>query len=418
MALAFTLASSLSANATLLAKWSFDESSGSVANDSVGSFPGTLSANGATFVSGGISGGAISLNRAANGFVNMSNVFGLTNSDYTLVAWLKTEDRTPDSIVLAKHAAYSRNGYFIHLNQSTGLAMQSSNKVFFFQGGSGVGQLQRSETPVSSNNVTDGNWHQIVTVYRVGGVKTIYVDGAPAEDTKPSQTPVGNTASFLIGGVSLSGIPTGRLTGFVDEVQVYNHALSDADIDFLFQNPAQTVLDCTEQVALLTSQLTTANASNAVLQAQIIGLNLTNANLRAQISLLQSTNGLLQLQLTSANNTISSLQAQLTTASTTISGLQASLAAAQAANATLQAQLNAATLENGELQRQLHDVAESLRSLEDFLADEFSDPAFFIPGSSTELQVSNLVSAIQALNPGQQRALMNNLSGAKVKSKR
>ncbi|MEO5804590.1 MAG: LamG domain-containing protein [Verrucomicrobiota bacterium] len=265
----------LEADATIVAKWSFDEPSGTIAVDSVGSFNGTLSSSGAGFVAGGISGGALSLNRSGNGFVNMGNVLGLTNGDFSLVAWIKMSagDQTPDSILLGKHAAFSRNGYFLHINQSSGLAMQSTNKVFFYEGGSGVGQIQRTETPLSTTSVNDGSWHQIVAVYRAGGAKMIYVDGAPAEDTKPSQPFIGNTVAFLIGGVNENGVPRGRLTALVDEVQIYNHSLSDADVDFLYQHPAAVALDCSETVAALQAQLSTANNTIAGLQTQLAASN-------------------------------------------------------------------------------------------------------------------------------------------------
>lgn len=265
----------LRASAAIVAKWSFNETSGTTAVDSVGEFNGTLSPSGAVFVPGGISGGAVSLNRSANGFVNMGNVLGLTSGNFSLVAWIRMNagDQTPDCILLGKHAAFTRNGYFLHVNQSSGLAMQSTNKVFFYEGGTGVAQIQRVETPLSTTSVNDGNWHQVVAVYRVGGTKSIYVDGAPAEDTKPSQPFIGNAVAFLIGGVNESGIPRGRITALVDEVQIYNHALSDGDIDFLYQNPAEVVLDCPQTVAALQAQLSVANNTIAGLQSQLAAAN-------------------------------------------------------------------------------------------------------------------------------------------------
>ncbi|MEO7298263.1 MAG: LamG domain-containing protein [Verrucomicrobiota bacterium] len=273
--LAMLLIVELTADAGIVAKWSFNEESGSTAFDSVGSFYGTLSPTGAQFVPGGISGGAVSLNRPANGFVTMGNVLGLTNGDFSLVAWLKMNagDQTPDSIVLGKHAAFTRNGYFLHVNQSTGLAMQSTNKVFFYEGGTGVGQIQRAETPLSTTSVNDGNWHQVVAVYHAGGTKSIYVDGSPAEDTKPSQPFIGNAVAFLIGGVNENGVPRSRITALIDEVQVYNHALSEADIGFLYQNPAQVALDCPQTVAALQTQLSAANNTIAGLENQLAAAN-------------------------------------------------------------------------------------------------------------------------------------------------
>jgi hypothetical protein len=266
---------SLMSQAALIAKWSFDETSGTTVTDSEGTYPGTLSPTGASFVAGGVSGGAINITKALNGYVTMGNVLDLTSGDFSLVAWVKTPpgDTTPDSLLLGKHAAFYRNGYFIHLNQSTGLAMQSTNRAFFYQGGTGFDQIQASETPVSTSVINDGEWHQVVAVYRANNTKAIYIDGAPAESTKPSQSFIGNSVAFLIGGVNEHGVPKSRLNGMVDEVQIYNHALTDADIDYLFQNPASVVLDCEQKTGILEAQLAAAQNQINTLQSQLAAAN-------------------------------------------------------------------------------------------------------------------------------------------------
>src|ERR1041384_7384739 len=63
MVLALT-ASSIATRASLVAHWTFDETSGTIAHDSAGSYNGNLSPAGAAFVSGGISGNATSPNKA------------------------------------------------------------------------------------------------------------------------------------------------------------------------------------------------------------------------------------------------------------------------------------------------------------------------------------------------------------------
>jgi hypothetical protein len=232
--LALTTAS-VTSRAAALAHWTFDELSGSVAHDSIGVFNGDLSTSGAAFVSGGISGNAISLSRAANGFVTMGNVLGLTSGDFSIVAWVKMNagDTTAETVVLGKHAAFTDNGYLMGIN-SVGTGGQV-NKAMFYEGSAIVG------APVSTTSVNDGNWHQIVAVYQAGGNKSIYVDGAPAEDIKSSQGFLPTSAPFLIGGDTPTGIPRGLFTGLIDEVQIYNQVLSDGDVNFLFLNPAQVV---------------------------------------------------------------------------------------------------------------------------------------------------------------------------------
>lgn len=71
--------------ATILSHWTFDETGGTIAADSVGGQNGILQGN-ATFVGGGISGNAISLSQATNNLVNMGNIYGFTNSNFSISA--------------------------------------------------------------------------------------------------------------------------------------------------------------------------------------------------------------------------------------------------------------------------------------------------------------------------------------------
>src|SRR5439155_14637164 len=127
----------------------------------------------------------------------------------------------PDTAILAKHEGGSVNGYFLLVNQGGGGGQ--NNKASFYAGG------LVADSPVSQTSVNDGNWHQVVGVYKSGVNKVIYVDGV-AEGTNSAPEINGNTAPFLVGGVNESGAPTGRFTGLVDDVQVYSHTLSPANI--------------------------------------------------------------------------------------------------------------------------------------------------------------------------------------------
>src|SRR6185295_14753867 len=218
-----------------LAHWKFDEGDGSVAHDSVGPFDGLLSPAGSSFVPGGVAGNAISLSRTNNGFVNMGNVLGLTSGDFSVVAWVKTPagDTTECTPIVAKHDGGWANGYLLEMNAC--VAYAQPGKAFFYD----------SDFPgqevTSTSSINDGNWHQVVGVYESGGGKFIYVDGAPAEASKASQPIVPNTGSFMIGGVTFSGTPLGQFTGLIDDVQIYNYALTSSNVDFLFQHPSQEI---------------------------------------------------------------------------------------------------------------------------------------------------------------------------------
>lgn len=235
LVLGLLLMGASSVSATIIAQYHFDESGGTTAFDSAGSFNGALTATGASFVSGGISGNAISLDQGLGGLVNMGTSFpGFTSGSFSLVCWVKTTTTLMDTIVLAKHEAFTQNGYLIAINQTGGGG--TPNKATFTAGSEFV-----SQSPTSTSSVNDGVWHQIVAVFTAGGTHSIYVDGAPMEASTTSQGIPSNGSAFLIGGVNQSGTPNARYTGLVDEVQVYDQALNDAQIDFLFQNPTQVV---------------------------------------------------------------------------------------------------------------------------------------------------------------------------------
>jgi choice-of-anchor C domain-containing protein len=217
---------------TPLARWRFEETSGAVAHDSAGVFPGNLSPTGASFVEGGIAGRGLYLDRSAGGFVNMGNVLGMETGDFSLVAWLKMNpgDTTESYVPVSKHIGGYANGYGLFANHST--AWGSTGRAWFYDSAS----IWGTEV-VSTTVVNDGSWHQVVGVYEAGGSKHIYVDGAPAEASGSAVPIVSNGGDFLLGGFNQNGMPTAAFTGWLDEVQVYGRALSAAEVDYLFRNP-------------------------------------------------------------------------------------------------------------------------------------------------------------------------------------
>lgn len=222
----------LSARAALLAQWHFDESSGAIAADATGSFPGVRSGTGSSFGASGIVGNAVSLDAAQNGYVSMGNVLPFATGDFSLVAWVNTL-ATQGVAVVTKHESFSENGYLIVINQ-TGGGGQPGKATF-------VASEFVAMAVTSTTSVNDGAWHQIVGVYYDGGDEEIYVDGVPVEATGASEPIVPNSAPFLIGAVNANGTPQGSYTGLVDEVQVYDHALTANQVAFLYEHPAHTV---------------------------------------------------------------------------------------------------------------------------------------------------------------------------------
>jgi hypothetical protein len=210
--------------------WHFDESpGGSVATDSGGTHPGMLAGD-AAFVSGGISGNALSVSRTGNGLVDMGDNFRFGTGDFTVEAWVKTTDSAADSLFVGKHRSTIQAGYFLTINYIDGW---EPNKVTFWING-------YTDYVNSTCNVNDGGWHQVVGVYHAEGTTDIYVDGA-LENVETSTPVAANDAHFLVGGIDYSGVASGAFTGLIDDVQLYDNALAPTDVEYLFQNPGQAV---------------------------------------------------------------------------------------------------------------------------------------------------------------------------------
>jgi Concanavalin A-like lectin/glucanases superfamily len=175
----------------LVAHWTFDEAGGSTqVVDSVGGIIGNLSATGASLVSGGKAGGALSLSKVDTGYVTMGDVLSLGTGPYSFVAWVKTSTKVPGTFVLAKHSSGTPSGYLIGINKDGDYG--ADNMAWFYNYSDGL---------ISTTSVNDDQWHQIVGV-RGNGVLKIYVDGLPVESSQADQgltDPLSGTP-FVVGG--------------------------------------------------------------------------------------------------------------------------------------------------------------------------------------------------------------------------
>lgn len=218
-----------------IAHWALDEQEGEKAFDSKGTYDGTLLGN-AYFKPGqGKSGGAVNLGPGTDaGYVLVGNVLSLTGTDFTIAVWVKTDDSSNLMCPVSKHWPGYLNGYFLLLNNDENWG--EPEKACFYH------TIHPGREPVSMTTVTDGNWHHVVAVHIIGGNTIIYVDGTPAEESKLSGSIGNNNASFLIGALSdFSGNPVGHYSGLLDDLQVYNHALTDTEIQFMYDNPGQDI---------------------------------------------------------------------------------------------------------------------------------------------------------------------------------
>ncbi len=216
-----------------VAKYTFDNVSGStVVNSGTGGtgMNGTL-AGGATIVSGGQSGNAVSL--AGGASVNINNPITDLGSagNWTVSAWVKTT--TPGASILTKGdgSGWSSGNTIFYLGDGTAGGSGGIPSAVRYAGGFFQGST-------SAAAVTNNTWHQVTYVNSAGSY-AIYVDGAAqplsSGNSGFSNADVGSIVRLGVTTNTVASDGTVNYNGLLDNVQFYGQALSGAQISALYQ---------------------------------------------------------------------------------------------------------------------------------------------------------------------------------------
>lgn len=228
----------LSANAGLLALWKLDSSPA----DELQNFPATWEGTAAytTAVQPANSSAAAVLN-GSQWLNGGSNLALERNMAFSASAWIKGNPQ--DSAILGDmdHGT-GRKGWEFHVG-STENGAPGNSLTFSLNNDFPAFAIQ-----VNANvNVLDGQWHHVAFTYdgssRAVGVR-IYVDGALATTTAPLDSLVADiasngTARFNIG--SRSQGAACNFNGGIDEVALFNHALTQVEITTMRQSGAESI---------------------------------------------------------------------------------------------------------------------------------------------------------------------------------
>ena len=193
-----------------VAAFGFEEGSGMTVADSSGKVNhGTLS--GATWSTSGRHGRALAFN-GTNSWVTIADSASLDlTTAMTLEAWLNPTALSSWRTVLLKETA-SNLAYALYANTSSNVPRGYARLVTV----DGLGQL-----PL-------GGWtHLALTFNRAGTGLRLYVNGALVDSQNTSTTMLASTGPLRIGG---NGIWGEYFAGLIDEVRVYNRALTQAEI--------------------------------------------------------------------------------------------------------------------------------------------------------------------------------------------
>ncbi|MDD3928160.1 MAG: LamG domain-containing protein [bacterium] len=204
--------------------WQFDDVNGSsTAQDSSGgNNTGTLvNMNPSTAWVDGKAGGGLYFNRASQQYVNCGNDSELNITDaITVMAWVK-----PTSTIAQVIRSCGRNGskFRINVNPDINLWVRTDNEGWHF---GGVG------TP---HTWTDG-WHHIAWTYdSATNMTKFYFDGNL--DYTSTTISTGPMTSDDLSSLLIGGSENGKyFDGDMDEVKVYNRALSINEISTIYNS--------------------------------------------------------------------------------------------------------------------------------------------------------------------------------------
>jgi hypothetical protein len=226
--------------------YSFDNNTGTLATDYSGnSNNGTLT-NGPAWTTGKY-GMGLSFD-GINDYVQVKNSSTLSlGSNGTLEAWVKVNTLGKWHGIIAKGSANSdpANSYAIEINNSNNFLCILGNGV-------------TSRVLTSSSTVVAGQFYHIACAWN-GTTIQMYVNGTQNASVAQAITPAVNTAPLSIGQFGGNSDPT---SGIIDEVRIYNRALSATEVQTDMNTPlAPTSAPCTTSNSTWTSTLKFADQS-------------------------------------------------------------------------------------------------------------------------------------------------------------
>jgi hypothetical protein len=216
------LAAAPAGDPTLVGWWKLDDGAGSLAADASGNGNnGTIT--GASWVAGHI-GGALSFNGSSN-VVSMGKPAALNLTHVgTIACWVKYDNTTAAGSskwpMILGNGDWDAdvNGYLFALNSEAGNEGQVIFEILNGSGGVFV---------VSTAKYGNSAWHHLCGTWN-GSALTLYVDGVSVGTTPQTADAVSGANPFVIGRNAAAA--DGFFAGSVDDVRVYNRALSATEV--------------------------------------------------------------------------------------------------------------------------------------------------------------------------------------------
>ncbi len=197
----------------------FEETSGITAIDSKGGNDGTISTE--SVRSEGIIGNGINFN--GSGYVDAGNSFSdNVQNEVTMSAWLKPSAMAGNYQGIIMHGGPNEDSFALYLKPDT-------KKVAFKTTGTSSSWIYVDNV----NALWDGNWHHLAVTYN-GAEKIIYLDNEVIYKIAATGSIESGQGYKLVIGAGRDITPSLFYEGAMDEVRVYNYALTSSEISDLY----------------------------------------------------------------------------------------------------------------------------------------------------------------------------------------
>jgi hypothetical protein len=196
--------------------WPADEGSGTVAHDTVGHHDATLTGAGWT---AGHSGSALQFSGAQQ-FADTGASILDTTGNYSVAAWVKLDSLGGFATAVSQDGA-QESGFFLQYSGA-------DNRFAFSSSG---GRALAFDAP------QPGRWYHLVGVRdAASGQFELYVDGEPQRTSAQSGCAEAATGHTVIGRAKFGGNQVDFWRGALDQVHVYDRALSADEVKQLYQS--------------------------------------------------------------------------------------------------------------------------------------------------------------------------------------
>ncbi len=256
----------------LVAHWDFEEGAGATVFDQSGNGHDGATSGGPVWEPSPIAGGNYALRFENGKAVKVPNHPDLLPGDhsYTISAWLQTSVTSGDQTITWAQRGCCGNSQVLAIGSS---ATTPPNALAFSYHANRIAcctnpEWVRLQTPTS---VANGEWRHVVAVRdREVGVARLYLDGVLVDAVPDSDANINTTSTFGIGHrpSDAIGINERYFNGLLDEIKIWDGALSSSDIKTLYSYerpgggpPSDTLGPVTSNVVVDPSPLATGSTS-------------------------------------------------------------------------------------------------------------------------------------------------------------